>query len=350
MMAQAYFPRQAGGVQTVTQALAETLGAAGHEVAVAAEMSLRGTAGARAAMGLLANHFRFSRERFAGHPVFRVRRIAQHAAAVLDSFSPDCVILQSMDAMPIAHAVSQRGIPLVVCWHDVETRRLAGSPSGLAARFLANSEFTASVYCDAFGIESAVIPPVIQRTLYETAPEQRAQVTFVNPVPDKGLGLALDIAAGCPDISFEFVESWMLEKAARRALMARLERLPNIRFTPHQSSMRPIYARTRILLAPSQWREAWGRVASEAHVSGIPVIGSRIGGLVESIGPGGILVPPDAPAGIWIEALRSVWDDQDRYAALSAAASAYAGRRELDEGWATRRMLEEIEAARLMRR
>jgi glycosyltransferase involved in cell wall biosynthesis len=122
-----------------------------------------------------------------------------------------------------------------------------------------------------------------------------------------------------------------------------------VRFTSHQTTMRPVYARTRILLAPSQWREAWGRVASEAHISGIPVIGSQIGGLVESIGPGGILIPPEAPAGDWIDALQDLWDNPLRYAALAAAAKDYAARQELDQDWAVNAMLAEIGAAIAMR-
>lgn len=349
MMAQAYFPRQAGGVQTVTKALAGMLAGAGHEVAVAAEMSLRGGSGARAALGLLRSGGKFSLESFEGIPVYRARRITDRAASILHSFKPDCVVVQSMDAMRLAHAVNAREVPLVVCWHDVETQRLNGSPAGLVARFVANSEFTAGLYERACSIRSVVIPPVIQRDLYEVAspsdPALRRQVTFVNPVPDKGMDLAIEIAAACPDIPFEFVESWILEPDKKAALLGRIAPLPNVAFTPHQTTMRPVYARTRILLAPSQWREAWGRVASEAHVSGIPVIASRIGGLVESVGPGGILVPPDAPAQVWTEALRSVWDDQSRYAALSAAARAYSLRPELQQSWAVERMLAEIDAA-----
>jgi glycosyltransferase involved in cell wall biosynthesis len=349
MMAQAYFPRQAGGVQTVTKTLAEALSARGHTVAVAAEMSLRGTAGLQAAFGLMRSFGRFSRETFAGTTVFRARHIAARAGAILDAFRPDCVVVQSMDAMPVAHAVNDRRIPLVVCWHDVETHRMGGSPAGLAARFVANSRFTAAVYERECGIASTVIPPLIDRALYETEAAERQQVTFINPVPDKGLNLALDIAAGCPCVPFEFVESWILEPEKKRALLARIAALPNVRFTPHQTTMRPVYARTRILLAPSQWREAWGRVASEAHISGIPVIGSQIGGLVESIGPGGILIPPEAPAGDWIDALQDLWDNPLRYAALAAAAKDYAARQELDQDWAVNAMLAEIGAAIAMR-
>ncbi len=350
MMAQAYFPRQAGGVQTVTKALVRSLRARGHEAAVAAELSFRGTAGLKSAAGLLLGGGRYAQETYDEAPVFRARHIARQATAILAAFRPDAVVVQSMDAMPLARAVDEAGCPLVICWHDVETHRMGGSPAGLRARFIANSAFTAGVYARDHGVRSVVIPPLIERAAYETVPGPRSQVTFVNPVPDKGLDLAIAIAASCPDIPFEFVESWILESAPKAALLARLAALPNIRFTPHQTSMRPIYARTRLLLAPSQWQEAWGRVASEAHVSGIPVIGARIGGLVESIGPGGILVAPDAPPEAWVAALRSLWGDPVRYAALSAQALAYADRQALDPDWAIGALLGEIEAARALRR
>src|SRR5262249_21620774 len=56
--------------------------------------------------------------------------------------------------------------------------------------------------------------------------------------------------------------------------------------------MRTVYCDTRILLVPSQWEdETWGRVVSEAQLSGIPVITSDRGGLPESVGPGGIVLP-----------------------------------------------------------
>jgi glycosyltransferase involved in cell wall biosynthesis len=312
-------------------------------------MSFRGTDGMKSALGLVLAGGRFSRETYDGQPVFRARNITTKAGAILDAFRPDCVILQSMDAMKLAHEINARGIPLVVCWHDVETQRLNGTPHGLVARYIANSQFTASVYAQECGVQSAVIPPLIQRPDYETEAGDRRQVTFINPVADKGVDLAIAIAAACPDIPFEFVESWILEPEKKRALLERLAALPNVRFTPHQTGMRHIYARTRILLAPSQWREAWGRVASEAHISGIPVIGSRIGGLIESIGPGGILIDPTAPAAEWITALRSLWDDAERYSELSATARHYANRQPLDPEWATHAMVDEIHAAVALR-
>ena len=94
--------------------------------------------------------------------------------------------------------------------------------------------------------------------------------------------------------------------------------------------MKTVYGRTKILLAPSKWEEAWGRVASEAHCSGIPVLGSRRGGLPEAIGEGGVVLDYDAPLDDWVAALERLWSDAAHYAELSAAALAYSGRPQLD--------------------
>jgi glycosyltransferase involved in cell wall biosynthesis len=54
-----------------------------------------------------------------------------------------------------------------------------------------------------------------------------------------------------------------------------------------------------VLVVPSVWNEPFGRIVIEAFASGVPVIGSRIGGIAETIGDGrnGALFPPgDAQA------------------------------------------------------
>ena len=73
------------------------------------------------------------------------------------------------------------------------------------------------------------------------------------------------------------------------------------------------YAEARILLVPSVWEEAWGRVVTEAQVNGIPVLASAIGGLPESVGPGGILVPPGSDIEVWNAHLRELWSSDATY-------------------------------------
>jgi glycosyltransferase involved in cell wall biosynthesis len=90
--------------------------------------------------------------------------------------------------------------------------------------------------------------------------------------------------------------------------------------------MREIYGQAKIILAPSRLDEAWGRIASEAHYSGIPVVASNRGGLPEAVGPGGILLDPDGPFEDWVGAVQKLWHDEAYYGRLSAAALAYSQR------------------------
>lgn len=74
----------------------------------------------------------------------------------------------------------------------------------------------------------------------------------------------------------------------------------------------------KILLVPSQWEEAFGRVAIEGMVNSIPVIGSDVGGLKESIGNGGILLDKSDIGG-WVKEISKL-DNRDYYNQMSKKA------------------------------
>jgi len=126
------------------------------------------------------------------------------------------------------------------------------------------------------------------------------------------------------------VESWKLDDDHRARIEKTIAPLSNVTLENRTNDMKTVYGRTRILLAPSKWEEAWGRVASEAHCSGIPVVGSRRGGLPEAIGPGGVVLDYDAPLADWASAVRRLWNDRQEYERLSALALAFSKRPELD--------------------
>jgi glycosyltransferase involved in cell wall biosynthesis len=65
------------------------------------------------------------------------------------------------------------------------------------------------------------------------------------------------------------------------------------------------------LLAVPSLAEPFGTVAAEAAARGVPVVASAVGGLVEVVGDGGILVPPGDP-GALAEAVGQLLDDPDR--------------------------------------
>ena len=79
------------------------------------------------------------------------------------------------------------------------------------------------------------------------------------------------------------------------------------------------------------WYEPFGMVPLEAMACGVPVVGSRVGGLIDSVVDGvtGVHVPPRQPAELGV-ALRSLLDDPARRAALGAAGARRARER---YGW-----------------
>ena len=325
-----YTPEFSGGVQSSTHHLVEQLRAHGHEASVLAALFGDGMFGfkARAKMKLLGQ--RAVIDTFPGYPVVRAWFPWEAADFAVQKLKPDVAVVQCHKSVPIGKALEAQGIPLVVYLRNVEFHELGGDLSELrSAQYIANSEFTARTYAQRFGIESTIIPPTINPAHYNT-PTTGEFVTLINPYEEKGFELAVRIAGRCPEIPFLFVESWKLADDHRARIEEIIAPLGNVRLESRTNDMKTVYGRTKILLAPSKWEEAWGRVASEAHCSGIPVIGSRRGGLPEAIGKGGVVLDYDAPLDVWVGAVRCLWDDKAEYERLSEAAREFSHRPQLD--------------------
>jgi glycosyltransferase involved in cell wall biosynthesis len=142
------------------------------------------------------------------------------------------------------------------------------------------------------------------------------------------LDIVLRLAQARPDVKFLFVVN---RKRFGRGGSRRppWQGLRNVETLGPVGDMRKVYRRAKLVVAPSQWIETWGRIATEAHFSGIPVLASDSGGLREAVGPGGICVPRDADLSVWLEAFSAIWDDATRYRQLCEAAHRYACRREI---------------------
>jgi glycosyltransferase involved in cell wall biosynthesis len=80
------------------------------------------------------------------------------------------------------------------------------------------------------------------------------------------------------------------------------------------------YAGAAISLLPSRWGEPCPHAALESRAAGVPVLGSRIGGVTDIIGDELSVDPFDVDA--WEAALRALWDDPERRTSLGNAAIA----------------------------
>ena len=320
-----YLPQEFGGAIASTHSLAIALGGRGFQVGVLA--------------GLMAGNWLWFRNRFAsklrgvdvytmnefcGYPVFRGWGTSG-IPGVIDKFKPDIVLLQTCPLRIYSDLFVSLGLPVVICIRDATFwgGNLIEHPS---VRYIANSGFIANRLRRDFGIDAEIMPPLVLPERYRVH-STRESVLFVNPVAEKGVEISLRLAEERPDIPFNFVESWERGSVVRRS--ERVRRAKNISWHKSQLDVRKFYGRAKLLLVPSQWEEAWGRIATEAQLSGIPVLASRIGGLPESVGPGGILVEPNAPLDDWLAALSRMWDDKQEYETLSQEALRYSQRPEI---------------------
>ncbi|WP_349370903.1 glycosyltransferase [Salinarimonas sp.] len=340
-----YIPQIAGGAQSSTHELAGELVARGHEVAVLAGLTKPGAVGLRARVALKLTGRGYAVDRALGYPTFRAWHPHEAVARVLAAWRPEVVVTQSGFPVPIARKSLECGVPAVLYLRNVEFEDLGGDPAGLpGARFIANSRFTAQRYAQAYGLSSRIVHPLFRPERYRSE-TTRETVVFVNPHPSKGLDVALALAARCPDIPFAFVEAWTLDAQARRALKARLADLANVDLLPRSRDMRRIYGIARVVLVPSRWDEAFGRVPVEAQYSGVPALASRRGGLPEAVGDAGLLVDPQAGIDAWVSALRQIWDDPEFYERLCVAARAGASRPELQSERQIADLLDVLEGA-----
>jgi glycosyltransferase involved in cell wall biosynthesis len=228
---------------------------------------------------------------------------------------PDIVLSQLDWSCEILAAAKRYGCRTALYVLDVDNAENFRALEAGVDVILAVSEFVRRELRRRFAIQSHVLYPLLDLGLYRSARREEF-VTMINPVAVKGAEIALSLAASLPDQQFLFVDGW----GTSPALLERIEHLPNVTYMPKQLDMRTVYSRTRILLVPSQWQEAFGRVVLEAQASGIPVVASRTGGLPEAVGDGGILIDDYTDPDRWLTVLQELLKDRSACDDLSRKA------------------------------
>jgi glycosyltransferase involved in cell wall biosynthesis len=325
-----YLPQYLGGMQTTADNLCHGLLNRGHYVSILASFMRTGFFGWRCTLQRKMLGRSVLKDRKCGYPVWRSWVPSSEVRYVARREQPDIIVVMAMAPVRMALAARPTGLPIVMQLHDTEFECHGGDFSEIRTfPCISNSHFTADQYRNAFGVESSVIYPIILPSDYQTT-STREVITFINPIAVKGLDIAVEIARRCPDLPFEFVEAWPLKPEQRRELASKLAGRCNVTLRSAQREMKQIYGKSKILLAPSIWGEAYGRVVTEAQLSAIPVIASAKGGLPEAVGPGGLLIDPEGPIEAWVAAIRRLWDDKAYYADLSSMALKHATRPELN--------------------
>jgi glycosyltransferase involved in cell wall biosynthesis len=144
--------------------------------------------------------------------------------------------------------------------------------------------------------------------------------------PDKGLSVVLDALRARPELN-ALLAAYVVTQAGDEphlaALRSRVGSDPRIRLLPpiwDRTALLSELARHDCLVVPSVWLETGPMVALEAWAAGLPVIGSRLGGLAELIHDGvdGLLVEPgDVQA--WRRCLETLVASRSYLATLQVA-------------------------------
>jgi glycosyltransferase involved in cell wall biosynthesis len=180
-----------------------------------------------------------------------------------------------------------------------------------------------------YNFSNFIVTPPVDYNYYdlENEPEKSEYITLINLNENKGGQIFADIARAMPHKSFLGVFGSYDEQITQS--------LPNVTYVPNSPDIKQWYDKTRILLMPSKY-ESWGRTASEAMCSGIPVICTDTPGLKENCDKAGIYIKDRNDVKAWVEAISKL-DDKKTYSWASRKAKARS--REFD----TRKTLDEFE-------
>lgn len=224
---------------------------------------------------------------------------------VLSAYKPDLVVGYGtgMDSYTCFAEAQRRGIATV---YFVMNGKHAHFTFPHLDLVLTDSHTTAQLYAEREHINCTPIGQFIEPK-YVVAPERQPSfVTLVNPDFSKGLSIFAKLAKACqsalPELKFLVVNSRSnfvaglpyLHEPGSTVKPFTAQNFPNVLMTNATNDMRLVYARAQVLLVPSLAYESWGRIASEALLNGIPVLGSKIGGIPEAINGGGIVLEPPA--------------------------------------------------------
>ncbi len=288
------FAPQIGGIETVSQILADEFTAAGHEVIVVTQSpsTLPGQKG-------MAKEKRAAPRRFR---VVRRPRAAEMLRLALwsDVFFQNNISLQTAWPMLFARR------PFVIAYHTWLQHGGASSAPPVRLKRAVTRFATSIAVSEAIAGE---LPPQRRAvtlignpyddTLFRELPgvSRDLELAFLGRlVKDKGVDLLLNALAHLRSRGIRPRLTLIGDGDERGALAEMTERLSlgdQVTFAGAQSgeALVRLLNRHRILVAPSRWKEPFGVVALEGIACGCVAVGTNGGGLGDAIGPCGVTVP-----------------------------------------------------------
>jgi glycosyltransferase involved in cell wall biosynthesis len=330
-----YPPNLLGGAERLVAVLAQEQARSGHHVGVVT--LARQSEPAREENGVLvhrighASLYWWYEDRSKHAPVRYINKLLEswnpitvrHVRDVIESFRPDVVNSHSMAGFSVSSwkAAAEREIPIVHTLHDfnlfcakANAFRNGRMCDGicLACRIMEPKRRLSRLTSGVVGVSRDVLQRHLDRGFFGHIPPGQRSVIWNPPsvsgkdhsvgssrssetaftigyigriVPEKGISILLDAVAGLPPQGWRLlVAGNILRPLDPSALRAQAAGLPVdwLGVVPAAD----FFSQIDILVVPSIWAEPCPLVVVEAFAFGVPVIGSRIGGITELIEEG----------------------------------------------------------------
>lgn len=265
----------------------------------------------------------------------------------LRNYQPDVVLGHTSLECPLLNYAARQGYPSFFFVRNLFNFQ-KGSVVPDQIHPIANSPIAASITAQFTRKEVGTVLPFLDLDAYRVT-RKRRYITFINPIPRKGVDVAIEIARSLPQERFLFVKgkSTGFSDSNLEAYIKPVYRLPNVEVWEHQQDMRRVYAVTDILLVPSQFEETFGRVIVEAQVNSIPVVAAHVGGIPYTLGQGGMLIEPKDKTEAYVKALQQLRSDESFYAQLSDLALKNSQRPEFDPQYQVKNFIRFVESRSL---
>lgn len=271
---------------------------------------------------------------------FNILKMIPELARIIQKEEIDIVHARSRVPAWIAYFACRRTArPLITTCHGYYSRHLFSYPMGWGKFVICPSQIIAKHMIEDFGVPQErirLIPRSVDLERFRYKPPEKKKLEEFNVgmiariTPLKGhldfIKAMAKVSRSIPRFKIWIVGDAPPSKGAYKeqvqVLVRRLGLWHCTEFLGNQRDVQAILANLDLLVLATTTHEAFGRVIIEAQAAGVPVIATRIGGVIDIIEDGktGLLVPPSDPSSIAEAALRIF---NDRQLARTLAENAY---------------------------
>lgn len=145
------------------------------------------------------------------------------------------------------------------------------------AKVIANSKYMSDKAYELYSVRAEVVYPIIDvsetKLKLDNATCEKKYVVFVGDSNNKGLDIVMNVSRLMRHVEFKVISRHVSSEVTT----------DNLTISPWVPETWQVYRDAKMVIVPSQWEEAYGRVAREAYLLGIPLLVSSVGGLPEAV-------------------------------------------------------------------